>query len=73
MSNTDIVIDGLSVTQKLGLMERIWSDLERQTSKIPSPNWHGDVLAHRLQAVMNGEVEFSDWSDAKKRLQQRHA
>ena len=73
MSNTDIVIDGLSVTQKLGLMERIWSDLERQTSNIPSPNWHGDVLARRLQAVMNGEVEFSDWSDVKKRLQQRHA
>ena len=73
MSNADISIDGLSIMQKLGLMERIWVDLERQSSDVPAPAWHGDILARRLQAVQNGEVEFSDWSDVKKRLQQRHA
>jgi len=73
VSNTDISIADLSVQQKLGLMERIWVDLERKSSDIPSPDWHGDVLAQRLKAVQDGDVEFSDWSDVKKRLQKRHA
>jgi putative addiction module component (TIGR02574 family) len=73
MSNADISIDGLTVTEKLGLMERLWVDLERHSSNIPTPSWHGDILSRRLQAVQNGDVEFSDWSDVKKRLQQRHS
>ena len=73
MNHADISIDGLTVIQKLGLMEQIWVDLERQASDIPAPKWHGDILARRLEAVQNGDVEFSDWADVKKRLQQRHA
>ncbi len=72
MSQSDIPIDGLSVQQKLSLMERIWGDLERCPTEIPSPEWHGDVLARRLQAVEAGETDFVDWSDAKKRLQSRY-
>ncbi len=73
MANSDISIDGLSIEQKIGLMERIWIDLEKQSTDISVPNWHGDVLARRREAVQNGDVEFSDWSEAKKRLQKRHA
>ncbi len=72
MSNADIPIDGLTVVQKLSLMERIWVDLEKRPSEIPSPDWHGDVLARRLRSVENGETDFVDWSDAKKRLQRRY-
>ena len=72
MSNADIPIDGLTVVQKLSLMERIWVDLEKRPTEITSPDWHGDVLARRLQAVENGETDFVDWSDAKKRLQRRY-
>ena len=71
MSNADIPIDGLTVTQKLDLMERLWVDLSQKPSDVPSPDWHGDVLAKRLQAVENGDIEFVDWAGAKKRLQQR--
>ncbi len=73
MSNADISIEGLSVAQKLGLTEQIWADLERQSASIPAPEWHGDVLARRLRAVQDGELEFLDWSDVKKSLKQRHA
>lgn len=71
MSNADIPIDDLTVVQKLDLMERLWVDLSRNPSDVPSPEWHGDVLAKRLEAVENGDVEFIDWADAKKRLQNR--
>ena len=72
MSNADISIDGLTVVQKLNLMEQLWVELSRKPSDIPSPDWHGDVLANRRQMVESGQVDFVDWSDAKKRLQQRY-
>jgi hypothetical protein len=71
MSNADIPIDDLTVTQKLDLMERLWVDLSKKPSDVPSPDWHGDFLAKRSQAVENGNVEFVDWADAKNRLQKR--
>ena len=71
MSNADISIDDLTVTEKLHLMERLWANLSKNPSDVPSPDWHGDVLAKRLNAVENGDVEFVDWSDAKKRLRKR--
>ena len=71
MSNADIPIDDLTLTQKLNLMERLWVDLSKRPSDVPSPDWHGDVLAKRLQAVEDGEVEFVDWADAKERLSKR--
>lgn len=71
MSNAEISIDGLTVIQKLNLMERIWIDLSQIPENVPSPEWHGDVLAKRLEAVEKGEIDFVDWSDAKKRLQKR--
>lgn len=72
MSNADIPIDDLTVAQKLNLMERIWVDLERRPSEIPSPDWHGDILARRLEAAEDGDTAFVDWTDVKKRLQRRY-
>ena len=72
MSNADIPIDDLTVAQKLNLMEKIWVNLSQNPSSIPSPDWHGSVLAKRLEAVENGDIDFVDWADAKKRLQQRY-
>ena len=68
MSNPDISIAELSVTEKLSLMERIWVDFEQKPSEIPSSNWHGDILAQRRQSIKNNEFEFIDWVDAKKQL-----
>lgn len=65
MSNHDISIAELSVAEKLSLMERIWVDLEKKPSEIPSPKWHGDILAQRRQSIKNNESEFIDWADAK--------
>ena len=51
MSSSDISIDGLTVVQKLNLMEQLWVELSRKPSDIPSPDWHGDVL---LETTSNG-------------------
>ncbi len=72
MSNPGISIVGLTTSEKLNLMERLWVDLSKNPSDIPASQWHGEVLAKRLKAVEDGDVEFVDWVDAKRRLQQRY-
>ena len=66
-----IMIDALSVTEKLVLMERLWDDLSRKPADFVSPDWHGDVLAERMAAVRDGKTTFVEWDEAKKRLRDR--
>ncbi len=72
MSNLDISLKDLSIAQKLSLMEQIWVDIETRPSEIPSPKWHGDILARRMQSIKNNESELVDWADAKKQLLRRY-
>ena len=69
--STDVSIEKLSVAEKLELMERLWDDLSRRPEDVPSPQWHGDVLAERIAAVREGRTDFVTWDDAKKRLRER--
>jgi putative addiction module component (TIGR02574 family) len=67
----DISVDALSTREKLALMERLWEALSRNPSDVPSPDWHGAVLAERIAAVREGRSKFIDWEEAKERLQAR--
>ncbi len=53
---------------KLRVMEELWDDLCRLPEGVPSPAWHGEVLAARAQRVAKGEAEFCEWPDVKERL-----
>lgn len=64
-------IENMTVTEKLALMEKLWSDLSRRPQDIPFPAWHGQVLAERIAAVRDGRTDFIDWDVAKKRLRER--
>ncbi len=64
-------IENLSIADKLLLMERLWTELSRRPADIPSPDWHGDVLAEREAAVREGRTAFVEWDEAKKRLRER--
>jgi hypothetical protein len=66
MNAADIALENLSVADKILLMERLWEDLSRRPSDVPSPDWHGDILAERA-----GSKEFISWDAAKKRLRER--
>ncbi len=46
-------------------------DLSRRPESIPSPQWHGALLAERIAAVREGRATFVDWDSAKKRLRDR--
>ena len=64
-------LQGLSTSEKITLMERLWADLSQRPQELPSPKWHGDVLAERIAAVREGRTQFVDWDEAKQRLRDR--
>jgi hypothetical protein len=65
------MISGMSHDEKLDAMELFWRELSRGPDAIPSPEWHGRILAERMAAVREGHTRFVDWSAAKKRLRDR--
>lgn len=64
-------IETLTIAEKLLLMERLWDDLSRRPSDVPSPEWHGHVLSERSAALAEGRTAFVEWEAAKKRLRER--
>jgi hypothetical protein len=65
----ELPLDRMSVSEKLAAMEAIWDSLCNRPVDVTSPAWHEKVLADRKRRLESGEASVSDWSDAKKRLQ----
>ena len=66
-----IPLDEMTTAEKLQAMEEIWADLQRMPAEVPSPGWHGDVLAAREGRVREGQSHFSDWNEAKSRIREK--
>lgn len=64
----DLKLDGLTVAQKVLLLERIWDDLCRESGNVRSPEWHAAVLKERQRQIHDGTMPISPWSEAKERL-----
>ena len=61
-------LDKMTISEKLAEMERLWDDLCRNGEDIPSPAWHGDVLAEREKQISEGKMTFIDLEEAKERI-----
>ncbi|NOS71775.1 MAG: addiction module protein [Verrucomicrobia bacterium] len=64
-------LDKMTREEKLRVMEELWADLSRDESQVTSPEWHGEVLHDRTEAVKSGTEVFMDWNAAKKQLRDR--
>ena len=64
-------LEDMTISDKLQLMEQIWSDLCTSDESMPSPDWHGDVLSIREQRIREGKAEFTDWSEAKDKMRSK--
>ncbi len=69
--NTILDIGRLTRTEKVRAMEELWADLSRLEDEYPSPEWHGDVLRDRDEALKEGKEEFVAWEEAKRELRER--
>lgn len=68
MSSSAAMLKDMPRAAKLQLMEELWDDLSRDEASLPSPAWHGDVLAARTAKVAAGTAEFVDWEVVKASL-----
>ncbi len=57
----------LSTPERLELLEALWSEMDE--AQVASPAWHKEALAESLADFETGRAKFSDWNEAKKRLQ----
>ncbi len=64
----DLRLDGLTLAQKVLLLERIWDDLCQESGDVRSPEWHAAVLEERRRQIKDGTMPISPWSEAKERL-----
>lgn len=65
-----ISLQDMSIEEKLEVMELIWDDLCDHAERLPSPDWHGGVLAEREIAIERGDDEFEEWETAKNKIDQ---
>jgi len=63
-----IPLESMSLAEKLHLMEEIWADLSQTGSGFTPPSWHGDVLDERRKLYQGGEIESTDWEEAKREI-----
>lgn len=64
----EVPIAQLSFTQKLDLMETLWSDMTTHEKTLESPTWHATILNDREAALNAGAVTTSNWEEAKERI-----
>jgi hypothetical protein len=62
-------IEQMSLEERLQAMELLWTSLAGTPDAVPSPDWHGEVLATRMANIDRGEGEFLSISQLKERLQ----
>ena len=68
----EAIIDGMTRSEQIAALQLIWDRLASSAEGTQPPDWHGDELAKRVAAVQDGTTKFVDWTDAKKRLRERH-
>jgi hypothetical protein len=56
MDNT--VIEKMSHTEKLQIMEKLWVSLCQDPESLDTPDWHKRVLSERREMLDSGEAEY---------------
>lgn len=62
-------LNKISTTEKFIMLEDLWNDLSKQVhDKRLTPKWHLDTLSERESSIKNGNSNFNNFSETKKRL-----
>lgn len=69
--NVTLPLDEMTTVEKLVALEQIWTDLIGDAGGVPSPGWHQDELADRLERVERDDSRFTDFDEAKARIRSK--
>jgi hypothetical protein len=61
-------VEGMRVQERLDAIELLWRSLTASPEQVPSPEWHGRVLAERLSKIERGEGKFLTLDEVKRRF-----
>lgn len=64
----EALIDTLSVSEKVRLLESVWDSLCSKSGDVRSPEWHREVLETRKRRLEDGRATVVSWHEAKARL-----
>lgn len=64
---TTAEIKKMSISERLRTMEAIWDSLLYEEAKLPSPEWHGNVLTERKKKMDEGSATFLTIDEVKRR------
>lgn len=63
-----LIIENMTRTEKLRMMEAIWDDLAHDSETLSSPEWHAQALKNAEHAYAENNAYFVSWDAAKKML-----
>lgn len=66
-----IDIASLTTSEKLGLMDRLWSELAKDPEKLEVPKWHLEKLKEAEKGIADGTDEFIDIDQFENELRQK--
>ncbi|OHD96772.1 MAG: hypothetical protein A3E21_03350 [Sulfurimonas sp. RIFCSPHIGHO2_12_FULL_36_9] len=62
--------DQMPMSEKFIMLEELWENMSHDAIQNGfTPQWHLDILQQREQNIKNGKSTFSEFEDAKSRLQ----
>ena len=61
----------LSVSEKLLLVEELWSEIASKSESLEIPDWHKRELDQSLEDYKRSPQEGSSWAEAKSRILSR--
>ncbi len=64
-------IPHLSTTEKLAVMETLWSSLHQAVEDSTPPDWHRELLEERMNLIESGKAVYEDWNQVKRELRER--
>jgi Putative addiction module component len=60
-------IKKMSTAERLQTMEMLWESLLDDETGLPSPEWHGEILAERKRKIEENQAEFVSLDEVKAR------
>jgi hypothetical protein len=61
-------LQGLSLSEKMLLVEELWDVIAKNESALPIPAWHEQALAEDAVRYAANPAEGSSWADVKRRI-----
>ncbi len=73
LMNAELVLplERMTVAEKMDVIDRIMTDLSRNSSSVPVIDWHGEMLRQRERDLKDGTDEFITLEQAEARIRER--